>query len=285
MESGRIFFGASASSGNNMLFLGNTELAFRAGRSMMSMEEASKRRPFFTSPDELYDEEYYEKQSPEKKHRLSSEQVHLLEKSFEEENKLEPERKTQLAKKLGLQPRQVAVWFQNRRARWKTKQLERDYDVLKSSYDTLLSSYDSIMKENEKLKSEVVSLNEKLQVQAKEVPEEPLCDKKVDPIPVDEDMAPIFGTRVEDHLSSGSVGSAVVDEGSPQVVVDSVDSYILADNYGGCVGPVERVQSEEEDGSDDGRSYLDVFVVSETEHQNHEEGETLGWWTNMYYVG
>lgn len=78
-----------------------------------------------------------------------------MEKSFEEENKLEPERKTQLAKKLGLQPRQVAVWFQNRRARWKTKQLERDYDVLKASYDSLLSNYDSIVKENEKLKSEV----------------------------------------------------------------------------------------------------------------------------------
>jgi len=81
--------------------------------------------------------------------------VHLLEKSFEVENKLEPEKKTQLAKKLGMQPRQVAVWFQNRRARWKTKQLERDYDVLKSSYDSLLLSYDSINKENEKLKSEV----------------------------------------------------------------------------------------------------------------------------------
>lgn len=82
-------------------------------------------------------------------------QVNLLEKSFEEENKLEPERKTQLAKKLGLQPRQVAVWFQNRRARWKTKQLERDYDLLKASYDSLLTNYDSITKENEQLRSEV----------------------------------------------------------------------------------------------------------------------------------
>lgn len=80
----------------------------------------------------------------------------MLEKSFEEENKLEPERKTQLAKKLGLQPRQVAVWFQNRRARWKTKQLERDFDLLKSSYDSLLANYETITKENHNLKSEVL---------------------------------------------------------------------------------------------------------------------------------
>ncbi|XP_061353745.1 homeobox-leucine zipper protein HAT5 [Gastrolobium bilobum] len=281
MESGRLFFDTSACRGNNILFLGNADLDFR-GRSMMSMEEGSKRRPFFSSPDELFDEEYYEEQLPEKKRRLTSEQVHLLEKSFEEENKLEPERKTQLAKKLGLQPRQVAVWFQNRRARWKTKQLERDYDVLKSSYDSLLSTHDSITKENEKLKSEVVSLNEKLQVQAKEMPGEPLLEKKADPLQVD--IAQIFRLKAEDHLSTGSVGSAVVDEGSPQLVVDSVDSYFPADNYGGCVVPLERVQSEEEDGSDDGRSYLDVFVAHETDHPNHEEGEALAWWGNMYYA-
>ncbi|KAF9681850.1 hypothetical protein SADUNF_Sadunf05G0045800 [Salix dunnii] len=65
----------------------------------------------------------------EKKRRLSGDQVKALEKNFEVENKLEPERKVKLAQELGLQPRQVAVWFQNRRARWKTKQLERDYGI------------------------------------------------------------------------------------------------------------------------------------------------------------
>ncbi|CAN1320402.1 Homeobox-leucine zipper protein HAT5 [Linum perenne] len=79
----------------------------------------------------------------------------MLEKSFEAENKLEPERKTELAKKLGLQPRQVAVWFQNRRARCKTKQLERDYDLLKASYDSLRNNYDAAVKEKDSLKSQV----------------------------------------------------------------------------------------------------------------------------------
>ncbi|EEF44890.1 homeobox protein, putative [Ricinus communis] len=164
-QSGRLLFNPSASSchGGNMLFLGNCDSVFRGPRSMFKMEDTSKKRPFFSSPEDFFDDEYYDEQLPEKKRRLTSEQVNLLEKSFEEENKLEPERKTQLAKKLGMQPRQVAVWFQNRRARWKTKQLERDYDVLKASYDSLLSDFDNTVKENQKLKSEVVSLTEKLQ--------------------------------------------------------------------------------------------------------------------------
>ncbi|WOL02703.1 homeobox-leucine zipper protein HOX21-like isoform X2 [Canna indica] len=75
----------------------------------------------------------------EKKKRLNIEQVRTLERNFELGNKLEPERKMQLARALGLRPRQVAIWFQNRRARWKTKQLEKDYDVLKRQLDAILA--------------------------------------------------------------------------------------------------------------------------------------------------
>lgn len=44
---------------------------------MMKMEDSSKRRPFFSSPEDLYDEEYYDEQSPEKKRRLTPEQVSI----------------------------------------------------------------------------------------------------------------------------------------------------------------------------------------------------------------
>lgn len=99
---------------------------------------------------------------PEKKRRLSVDQVKALERNFEVENKLEPERKVKLAQELGLQPRQVAVWFQNRRARWKTKQLERDYGVLKSSFDTLKHNYESLQLDKDALLKEIKELKAKL---------------------------------------------------------------------------------------------------------------------------
>ncbi|XP_024014666.1 homeobox-leucine zipper protein HAT5-like [Eutrema salsugineum] len=97
-----------------------------------------------------------------KKRRLTTEQVNLLEKSFGEENKLEPERKIELARKLGLPQRQVAVWFQNRKARCKIKQTERDYDILKACYDSLLAKHETVISENEKLKSKVLNLTQML---------------------------------------------------------------------------------------------------------------------------
>ncbi|CAJ2667891.1 unnamed protein product [Trifolium pratense] len=99
----------------------------------------------------------------EKKRRLRVDQVKALEKNFEVENKLEPERKEKLAIELGLQPRQVAVWFQNRRARWKTKQLERDYGVLKANYDALKLKYDAIGQDNKALNKEIKELKSKLE--------------------------------------------------------------------------------------------------------------------------
>ncbi|KAH6762257.1 homeobox 51 [Perilla frutescens var. hirtella] len=86
-----------------------------------------------------------------KKKRLSTEQLESLENSFQEEIKLDPDRKMKLAKELGLQPRQIAVWFQNRRARWKGKQLERLYDALKQEFDV-------VSRDKHKLQQEVLAL-------------------------------------------------------------------------------------------------------------------------------
>ncbi|RWW20578.1 hypothetical protein GW17_00015310, partial [Ensete ventricosum] len=96
----------------------------------------------------------------EKKRRLSVEQVKALEKNFEVENKLDPERKLRLAQDLGLQPRQVAVWFQNRRARWKTKQLERDYGALKARHDALNLDCDALRRDNEALLASTKAVEE-----------------------------------------------------------------------------------------------------------------------------
>ncbi|GMY25079.1 putative homeobox-leucine zipper protein ATHB-51 [Fagus crenata] len=87
----------------------------------------------------------------EKKKRLTTDQLDSLEQNFQEEIKLDPDRKMKLSKELGLQPRQIAVWFQNRRARWKTKQLEHLYDVLKQEYDV-------VYREKQKLQEEVMKL-------------------------------------------------------------------------------------------------------------------------------
>ncbi|XP_061342468.1 homeobox-leucine zipper protein HAT5-like [Gastrolobium bilobum] len=148
----------------------SSEPFFQGSESLVNVVNVSGSRvtdrSFFKAveKEEKGDDEDYEAcfHQPGKKRRLTSEQVQFLERNFEVENKLEPERKVQLAKELGLQPRQVAIWFQNRRARFKTKQLEKDYATLKASYDILKGDYDNIFQEREKLKEEVNSLKNRM---------------------------------------------------------------------------------------------------------------------------
>ncbi|KVI07948.1 putative homeobox-leucine zipper protein ATHB-51 [Cynara cardunculus var. scolymus] len=102
----------------------------------------------------------YDNNNQDKKKRLTSEQLEALENSFQEEIKLDPDRKMKLAQELGLQPRQIAVWFQNRRARWKAKQLERLYDALKQEFD-------AVFREKQKLQDEVLALRTILKEQGK----------------------------------------------------------------------------------------------------------------------
>ncbi|XP_058080935.1 homeobox-leucine zipper protein ATHB-40-like [Magnolia sinica] len=108
-----------------------------------------------------------------KKRKLSTEQVNFLEMNFGSERKLESARKVRLASELGLDPDQVAVWFQNRRARWKSKQLEEEYTRLKTAHETVIV-------EKCRLEAEVFKLREELSEAEKEARK--LSDRKA---PVD----------------------------------------------------------------------------------------------------
>ncbi|KAF8060440.1 hypothetical protein N665_1215s0011 [Sinapis alba] len=95
--------------------------------------------------------------------RFSDEQIKSLEMMFESETRLEPRKKVQLARDLGLQPKQVAIWFQNKRARWKSKQLETKFNILRQNYNDLASQFESLKKEKQALVSELDRLNEGMQ--------------------------------------------------------------------------------------------------------------------------
>lgn len=86
-----------------------------------------------------------------KKLRLTKDQSAILEESFKEHNTLNPKQKMALAKRLGLRPRQVEVWFQNRRARTKLKQTEVDCEFLKRCCEQLTE-------DNRRLQKEVAEL-------------------------------------------------------------------------------------------------------------------------------
>lgn len=86
-----------------------------------------------------------------KKLRLSKDQAAVLEECFKTHSTLNPKQKTALANRLGLRPRQVEVWFQNRRARTKLKQTEVDCEYMKRWCEQLAE-------QNKRLEKEVAEL-------------------------------------------------------------------------------------------------------------------------------
>ncbi|KAL6523360.1 hypothetical protein OROGR_016963 [Orobanche gracilis] len=94
-----------------------------------------------------------------KKLRLNRDQTTLLEDSFKQQTTLNTAQKQVLAEKLNLKPRQVEVWFQNRRARTKLKQTEVDCEFLKRNCEKL-------SEENWRLKKELLELRSLLKIEA-----------------------------------------------------------------------------------------------------------------------
>ncbi|KAK4399163.1 Homeobox-leucine zipper protein HOX21 [Sesamum angolense] len=73
------------------------------------------------------------------KKRLTQGQVRLLETNFNFSNKLDPESKSRLALELGVPPRQIAIWYQNKRAREKNHSLEADHKALQQQLENAVA--------------------------------------------------------------------------------------------------------------------------------------------------
>lgn len=107
------------------------------------------------------------------KKRLGQDQVRLLEANFSCNKKLEPDRKLQLARQLGVPPRQIAIWYQNKRARWKNQSLELDYSALQLRLETAFAEKRQLEKEVGQLQIELQKTRETLLActkQAQEIP-------------------------------------------------------------------------------------------------------------------
>ncbi|KAK8628798.1 hypothetical protein V6N13_009381 [Hibiscus sabdariffa] len=115
--------------------------------------------------------------STRKKLRLSKQQSAFLEESFKQHNTLNPKQKLDLAKQLNLQPRQVEVWFQNRRARTKLKQTEVDCEYLKRCCETLTEENRRLQKELQELRALKASQPFYMQLPATTLTMCPSCER------------------------------------------------------------------------------------------------------------
>ncbi|KAF8398522.1 hypothetical protein HHK36_017451 [Tetracentron sinense] len=147
---------------------GGSKRDFEATANEVDTERASSR----ASDDE-------ENGLTRKKLRLSKEQSAFLEESFKEHNTLNPKQKLTLAKQLNLRPRQVEVWFQNRRARTKLKQTEVDCEYLKRWCETLTEENRRLQKELQELRALKTSHPFYMQLPATTLTMCPSCERVV----------------------------------------------------------------------------------------------------------
>jgi homeobox-leucine zipper protein len=139
---------AGVSSPNSTLSTISGKRSEREGNEIDLREEQETER---TCSRGMSDEE--DGDGSRKKLRLSKDQSAVLEESFKEHSTLNPKLKLALSKRLGLRPRQVEVWFQNRRARTKLKQTEVDCEYLKRCFENLTEENRRLQKEVQELRA------------------------------------------------------------------------------------------------------------------------------------
>ncbi|KAI4357666.1 hypothetical protein L6164_001600 [Bauhinia variegata] len=120
----------------------------------LDINQMPSEEEWMASNMELMDEEESSNGGPpRKKLRLTKEQSRLLEESFRQNHTLNPKQKETLAMQLKLRPRQVEVWFQNRRARSKLKQTEMECEYLKRWFGSLREQNRRLQREVEELRA------------------------------------------------------------------------------------------------------------------------------------
>ncbi|KAL2499546.1 Homeobox-leucine zipper protein HAT22 [Abeliophyllum distichum] len=146
---------------DNKVFNDPSADLYRQDSAASSFSNASVKREREIGSEEVEIEKVLSRVSDEdedgpngrKKLRLTKAQSALLEESFKRHSTLNPKQKQDLARDLKLRPRQVEVWFQNRRARTKLKQTEVDCEFLKKCCETLTEENRRLQKELQELKA------------------------------------------------------------------------------------------------------------------------------------